>query len=127
MKLTSLTQLTFSLLILVTPAIADDIAEKPLFVGQWTIYGADVTCGKWPRNIAISSADTQHIVVAGTDYPVTGLPGHPPHDRENVAITPNIDFQITGEVQKLLIMSFKKDGKVTGQCAYVKIASGAGN
>ena len=95
---------------------------KALFVGQWMIAGRDVTCGTWPRNLEIAEANRNYIVADGKEYQVTGLPGDPPHDTENTVITENMDFQITGYDQKLLIISFKTGGKVTGQCGYVRLA-----
>lgn len=109
-------------LILATPAIAQDVSQKPLFIGQWTLAAPNESCGRWPRNLAVAAADTKHIVADGTGYSVTGLPGHPPRDRENTVITENIDFQIIGDDQAQLIISFKAGGKVTRQCHYVRQA-----
>jgi hypothetical protein len=110
----------FAFLIQATPAIAQDVAQKPLFIGQWTFAAPDESCGNWPRNLAVAAADTKHIVAGGIDYSVTGLPGHPPRDRENTVITEKIDFQIIGDDQEQLIISFKAGGKVTHQCHYAR-------
>ena len=90
--------------------------DKPLFIGEWQLSGVDVTCGTWPRTLPVTEADSTHIVMDGKTYPVSGLPGHPPHDRENQIITKDIDFVIMGDDKKSMILSFKDAHH--GQCLY---------
>lgn len=90
--------------------------DKQLFIGEWHLAGANVTCGTWPRTLPVTEADSTHIVMNGKIYPVSGLPGHPPHDRENQIITKDIDFVIMGDDKKSMILSFKDAHH--GQCLY---------
>lgn len=90
--------------------------DKPLFIGSWRL--AEESCGPWPAVLSVTAADSAHIVADGKDYPATGLPGHPPQDRENQVITKDLDFVIFGDSKRDMILSLKNARRVTGQCHY---------
>lgn len=106
--------MVMALIAAASPALGN--MDKPLFIGAWRL--AEERCGPWPVVLNVTAADSTHIVADGKDYPVTGLPGHPPQDRENQIITKDADFVIFGDSKKDMILSFKDGQRVTGQCHY---------
>lgn len=70
----------------------------------------------------VAAADSKRIIANGTEYRVTGLPGHPPHDRENHIIASPREFVIFGDEKADMVMSFASSRPgMTAQCYYKRV------
>jgi hypothetical protein len=104
------------------PFVISEPIPIPMFVGQWTIAGRDVTCGTWPRTLEISEADSSHIVADGKEYRITKLTKRQPKFEKDEIETQDWNFTISGDKGRLMMISFKANGRVTGDCPYVRVS-----